>query len=101
MPVRDREAPGSNPGAPDQICIQIEVFALLRLTCGVTGRSQIFLEPGGGAPSKWISSRQLKSLTAINGRTYYFCIAGCKARFDKNPENFIRAAEKSVMSEDH
>jgi len=43
----------------------------------------------------------LKSLTAINGRTYYFCIAGCKARFDKNPENFIRAAEKSVMSEDH
>src|SRR6267143_1552014 len=48
--VRDRKAEGSNPSPPTKNRIQIEVFALLGLTCGVTGKSQIFLELGGGSP---------------------------------------------------
>jgi len=49
-PVRDREAPGSNPGPPTKNRIQIEVFACSVWHAGVTGRSQIFLELGGGSP---------------------------------------------------
>ncbi len=48
--VRDREAPGSNPGPPTKNRIQIEVFACSVWRAGVTGRSQIFLELGGGSP---------------------------------------------------
>jgi hypothetical protein len=48
--VRDREAPGSNPGPPTKFRIQIEVFACSVWRAGVTGRSQIFLELGGGSP---------------------------------------------------
>jgi Cu+-exporting ATPase len=25
-----------------------------------------------------------------NGKTYYFCSAGCKARFDANPGQFVK-----------
>ena len=48
--VRDREAPGSNPGPPTKNRIQIEVFACSVWRAGVTGKSQIFLEVGGGSP---------------------------------------------------
>jgi hypothetical protein len=48
--VRDREAPGSNPGPPTKNRIQTEVFACSVWRAGVTGRSQIFLELGGGSP---------------------------------------------------
>src|SRR5713226_5573518 len=48
--VRDREAPGSNPGPPTKNRIQIEVFACSVWHARVTGRSQIFLELGGGSP---------------------------------------------------
>src|SRR3989475_8133819 len=47
---RDREAPGSNPGPPTKNRIQIEVFACSVWRAEVTGRSQIFLELGGGSP---------------------------------------------------
>ena len=49
-PVRDREAPGSNPGPPTKNRIQIEDFACSVWGAGVTGRSQIFLELGGASP---------------------------------------------------
>src|SRR6266545_850503 len=49
-PVRDREAPGSNPGPPTKSHIQIEVFSCPVWHAGVTWRSQIFLELGGGSP---------------------------------------------------
>ena len=48
--VRDREAPGSNPGPPTKNRIQIEVFGCSVLRAGVTGRSQIFLELCGASP---------------------------------------------------
>ena len=25
-----------------------------------------------------------------NGKTYYFCCAGCKARFDRNPQDYVK-----------
>jgi len=31
-----------------------------------------------------------------NGKTYGFCSAGCKAKFDKEPEHFVSASEKGV-----
>src|SRR5438034_11843851 len=48
--VRDREAPGSNPGPSTKNRIQIEVFACSVWRAAVTGRSQIFLEVGGDSP---------------------------------------------------
>ena len=30
-----------------------------------------------------------------DGKPYYFCSAGCKASFDKDPEKFIGASTKS------
>jgi hypothetical protein len=48
-PVRDREAPGSNPWPPTKNRIQIDDFACSVWSAGVTGRSQIFLGLGGGS----------------------------------------------------
>ena len=32
-----------------------------------------------------------KGLTSeYQGQTYYFCAAGCKREFDKNPEQFVQ-----------
>jgi len=64
-PVRDREAPGSNPGPSTKNRIQIEVFTCSVWRAGVTGRSQIFLELGGGSPVQVDCEHQLNSLTAI------------------------------------
>ena len=25
-----------------------------------------------------------------NGKTYYFCCPGCKARFDRNPQDYLK-----------
>ena len=33
-----------------------------------------------------------------DGKAYYFCSAGCKVSFDKNPEKFIRASAKGEAS---
>ena len=30
------------------------------------------------------------------GKTYGFCSASCKAKFDKDPEPFVTASEKGV-----
>src|SRR5712691_11761791 len=62
---RDREAPGSNPGPPTKNRIQIEVFACSVWRAGVTGRSQIFLELGGGSPVQVDFERQWNSVAAI------------------------------------
>ena len=31
--------------------------------------------------------------STYNGKTYYFCCAGCKPRFDKDPATFIKNAK--------
>ena len=30
------------------------------------------------------------------GKTFGFCSTGCKAKFDKDPESFVKASEKGV-----
>ncbi|MDW7680603.1 MAG: YHS domain-containing protein [bacterium] len=32
--------------------------------------------------------------TDVDGKRYYFCCSGCKAKFEKNPEKFTRTEEK-------
>jgi Cu+-exporting ATPase len=32
--------------------------------------------------------------SVYKGKTYYFCCGGCKPKFDKNPEKYIKKAEK-------
>ncbi len=35
------------------------------------------------------------------GQTYYFCSAGCKRDFDKNPEKYVSAGAKGSQQEHH
>lgn len=35
------------------------------------------------------------------GATYYFCGAGCKRAFDKNPTEFVGKANEANASESH
>src|SRR6267143_5937828 len=95
--VRDREAEDSNPSPPTKNRIQIEVFALLGLTCGVTGKSQIFLELGGGSPVQVdFSNRQCprrcaadaqdREARASESRTSYIQIgSGSRIHVDQDP----------------
>ncbi len=44
--------------------------------------------------------------TAVNkseykGQAYYFCSAGCKKDFDKNPEEYVKPAEHSQHHHQH
>ena len=53
MTVRDREAPGSNPGPPTNFEFKIADFGRRRKSVGrrkVTAVSQIFVELGPGSP---------------------------------------------------
>ena len=34
-----------------------------------------------------------KNTTVHEGQTYYFCSAGCKQAFDKNPEKYVKSGQ--------
>ena len=34
---------------------------------------------------------EAKHMSEYKGETYYFCSAGCKEHFDKNPEQYVGA----------
>lgn len=34
--------------------------------------------------------------SSYQGQTYYFCASGCRAKFEKSPERYIKAASKVV-----
>jgi len=72
VPVRDREAPGSNPGPPTKNRIQNRRFAGSAHPSLSHGRSQIFTEVAAAAPFKWIADRRLNSLTAIAQPIYQY-----------------------------
>jgi YHS domain-containing protein len=38
--------------------------------------------------------RKASGKSVYKGKTYYFCCAGCKAKFDKNPEKYIHKKTK-------
>jgi P-type Cu+ transporter len=39
-----------------------------------------------------VEERNAKATTQHGGRTYYFCSAGCKQKFDQRPEQYARSA---------
>jgi YHS domain-containing protein len=43
-----------------------------------------------------IKKEDAKYSYEYNGMTYYFCMEGCKEKFVKNPEEYIKASEEKV-----
>jgi len=39
--------------------------------------------------------------SVYKGKTYYFCCAGCKPQFDKNPEKYVKSDAKTRTTETH
>jgi YHS domain-containing protein len=37
-----------------------------------------------------IDEKKAKLKSEYKGKTYYFCAPGCKAKFDRNPEKYIK-----------
>lgn len=37
-----------------------------------------------------VDPKRAAGTSTSQGRTYYFCSAGCKAAFDRNPQAFLR-----------
>jgi len=46
------------------------------------------------APSESPGCSSPRAPSFQKGDTYYFCSAGCKERFDKDPAKYIREAKK-------
>lgn len=42
-----------------------------------------------------VDEKNAKYKSEYKGKTYYFCGAGCKKAFDKNPENYVRDQNNS------
>jgi YHS domain-containing protein len=55
------------------------------------------LDPVCGMPldSSWATAS-----SAHAGNTHYFCCRGCKAEFDKNPDNFVESEPKKALGGD-
>lgn len=43
-----------------------------------------------------ITKEEAKFSYEYNGKTYYFCMEGCKEKFVKNPEEYLKADEEKV-----
>jgi YHS domain-containing protein len=41
-----------------------------------------------------IGPEQIKQSLIINGQPYYFCSVGCRAEFQRHPEDYIRREPK-------
>ena len=37
-----------------------------------------------------VDEKTAKATSQYRGQTYYFCCAGCKADFDRDPERYLR-----------
>ena len=37
---------------------------------------------------------QIRGSLVIDGQSYYFCSVGCRAEFQRHPEDYIRSASK-------
>ena len=42
-----------------------------------------------------VNIEDAKHQTEYNGKTYYFCCAGCKQAFEKSPEKYLKKAQES------
>ena len=41
-----------------------------------------------------VNEKDAAATSTYNGKTYYFCAAGCRESFEKDPEKFVNAAEE-------
>ena len=43
-----------------------------------------------------LGREQIRESLVIDGRTYYFCSIGCRAEFQRHPEDYIRRVPKET-----
>jgi len=43
---------------------------------------------------------QIRESLVVGGQTYYFCSVGCRAEFQRHPEDYIRGVKKGGASGD-
>jgi YHS domain-containing protein len=41
-----------------------------------------------------LGREQIRECLVINGQSYYFCSVGCRAEFQRHPEDYVRRAPK-------
>ena len=41
-----------------------------------------------------VDEKKAAGTASYEGRTYYFCSAGCKSTFEKDPKKFVGRADK-------
>lgn len=41
-----------------------------------------------------VDEKKAAATSVYKGKIYYFCVKGCKERFDKDPEKFITEEKK-------
>jgi YHS domain-containing protein len=46
----------------------------------------------------YVEEKEAAAATDYKGTTYYFCAVGCKEKFNKEPEKYIKGSEKSGHS---
>ncbi len=40
-----------------------------------------------------LDERQIKESLVYNGRKYYFCSIGCRAEFQRHPDDYVKGAQ--------
>ena len=78
-----------------------KLIALAALAASIAGGSLVLAaDSSKDAPlvcpvsgEKIASVDQAAGKSVYKGKTYYFCCAGCKPKFDKNPEKYIHPSE--------
>jgi len=45
-----------------------------------------------------VDEKQSAAQSEYQGQTYHFCSQGCKARFDQNPQQYVRGTEQTQRS---
>ena len=48
-----------------------------------------------------VDEKRAAATSTYKGQTYYFCSAGCKATFDKAPENYLGGSSSGGMGGGH
>lgn len=76
--------------------------AVLTLTAGIAAAGPQTKKPADTRPVCPVMKHEVKKVTADTarskhkGKTYYFCCAGCKPEFEKNPAKYVKAKTKPV-----
>jgi uncharacterized protein len=74
--------------------LNIVAFVVFGLLLGLTFRRGA-KDPVCGMT---VDRRQTRFTSTERGRAVYFCSAGCKARFDADPDSFVGAAERDAAA---